>query len=392
MNPQLFVPLEVVAGFKLLKRLTTDVDLIKKVLRNSKNIELDESGDQCMIRPACAVAQRSTIILREIAKDVPEEEIRNIFPNRGNIVACHADIGDTWFVTFASEDECKRAYDYVQTATFRDKAIKARIKSENLLKSFIPNSGGEPAANHPSLGSLPKGFPGFMPQMPIPMPYPFLMSRHPPFPQPYLQDFQGMGHLDGRGYRGRGRGPPFPGRGPHGRAGRSGPGTPPVKPATPKLGPQDFPPLPSSSTPTTGYDREFTKWAKQDIIDVLTGLQKEDVPKPTALPANCPAVASAQVKELELTRSVEAPATADAAKKTFLDAVITKEDIKPPEAKARRNSQKRPEQQQQQHHNEQRGRSQDTTGRGNGRQGRGGGRGQKRGHNGPAAEEPVVNA
>ena len=57
----------------MLRNLTTDLDLIKRVLRSSTKLQLDESGPQCMVRPRLNCAARTTIILRDIPKDVKEE-------------------------------------------------------------------------------------------------------------------------------------------------------------------------------------------------------------------------------------------------------------------------------------------------------------------------------
>jgi hypothetical protein len=46
---------------------------------------------------------RSTIILREIPSDAPQEEVREIFNYEGckAIVSIRSEIGDTWFVKFS---------------------------------------------------------------------------------------------------------------------------------------------------------------------------------------------------------------------------------------------------------------------------------------------------
>lgn len=47
----------------------------------------------------------------------------------------HADVGNTWFVTFADEETALGALEHLRNASFRDKPVKARMKSEHLLKS-----------------------------------------------------------------------------------------------------------------------------------------------------------------------------------------------------------------------------------------------------------------
>lgn len=85
---------------------------------------------------------RSTIILREISSDAPEEEVREIFNYEGckPIVSMRSDIGDTWFVVFESEDDAKDTLlDLrLKKRTFRDQSVKGRVKSETIARSFYP--------------------------------------------------------------------------------------------------------------------------------------------------------------------------------------------------------------------------------------------------------------
>jgi len=163
-------------------------------------------------------------------------------------------------------------------------------------------------------------------------------------------------------FRGRGgRGAMYAGRAPGRGRGfvPQGVTKPPMKKVVPskpnpKLpGPEDFPPLPSTSVTsvTSGYDKQaFQRYSKQEIIEILTPLQLEAVPLPQDLPGNHPAVSPEMVKEIELTRplkSSDGPESSPqsysevAREKKFVEACIRSEDIKQPEVKPRRNSQKK---------------------------------------------------
>lgn len=63
MNNQLYVPVEVIANFKLVKNLTEDLNLIREAMKTSKSVFLDES--QTKLRPDFTIP-RNTVILREI--------------------------------------------------------------------------------------------------------------------------------------------------------------------------------------------------------------------------------------------------------------------------------------------------------------------------------------
>lgn len=54
------------------------------------------------------------------------------------IKSIRSDVGDTWFVTMDSEDDALSTILALRSRTFEGKAIKARLKSENILRSFFP--------------------------------------------------------------------------------------------------------------------------------------------------------------------------------------------------------------------------------------------------------------
>lgn len=384
MNPQMYVPLEVVAGFKMLRNLTTDIELIKSALRGSTKVQLTEGpGDQCLIRPTLSSAARVTIILRDIPKDVPEEEIRKIFVGH-KIQQVRPDIGDTWFLSFATEDECLAAYDQCQLETFRGTPIKARIKSENLLKNFLPTQAPE-AQQQPSVFMPPHPGFGFGPTA-VPMPYPYMMppnfSRPPmmgPNTDPYgvpgmlgpqsqpigmmavpglPPDMAGKGQANAKGGKGAGKAGYFGGRGrggvpgvAGGKGGKDGTeGRGAQKRGSqngqklqnpPKLSQSDFPPLPSSSPQSGGYTGTFKRYQKEEIISILSGLAKQTQggSSPPALPI-CACVAEEPINTLELCRNTDEVVGTTARPKSFAEAALSAEDIKKPEKPLRKNSKK----------------------------------------------------
>lgn len=98
--------------------------------------------------------------------------------------------------------------------------------------------------------------------------------------------------------------------------------------------------MPSNPQPTGGYDKDFIKYSKQEIISVLTGLQNLDVPLPADLPKDCAAIVEKINREIELTTPAKNAQVTEEEVKSYAEAVITAKDIKPPE-KPRRNSSKK---------------------------------------------------
>lgn len=113
--------------------------MIHKALENS-TLSLIENGTR--IKSNVKVSGRSTIILREIPSDAPEEEVREIFNYEGckHIASMRSDIGDTWFVVLESEEDAKDTLIdlRLKKRTFRGQPVKGRVKSETIARSFYP--------------------------------------------------------------------------------------------------------------------------------------------------------------------------------------------------------------------------------------------------------------
>ncbi|CAN0501416.1 unnamed protein product, partial [Ectocarpus sp. 8 AP-2014] len=135
MNAQMCVPVAVIAQFHKIQQLTSDTALIVESVKDSTVCTVTPDG----IKPSIK-QERNTIILREIPSETPQQKIREIFTGDGvaPIKSIRSDVGDTWFVTMESEDDALNTILALRGKTFEGKAIKARLKSENLLRSFFP--------------------------------------------------------------------------------------------------------------------------------------------------------------------------------------------------------------------------------------------------------------
>ncbi|KAK9701905.1 hypothetical protein K7432_011513 [Basidiobolus ranarum] len=145
MNSELFVPIAIIADFKLIKAMTTDMNTLVEALKESTQLTVDSTGTK--VKPNFTV-QRNTIVLRDIPPDVPQEDIKGIFygDEKPTIKSANPDFGNTWFITFESEEETLNMLNFIRGKTFQGKPIAGRIKSENILKGFYkPDTNPNPS-------------------------------------------------------------------------------------------------------------------------------------------------------------------------------------------------------------------------------------------------------
>jgi len=184
MNSDQFVPISVIAGFAKVRQLTTDAALVLEVLRSSKEVSVNESGE--LVRPNVR-PQRSTLILRDIPSDIPltvsprsrsffvplhsllidpliMQEMEAVFkhPDCATVKryplpspflsaffslkfkflsstrtpSLRPDVGNTWFVSFDNEEDALKTLAAIRNLTLRDQPIQARVKSEHPTKTL----------------------------------------------------------------------------------------------------------------------------------------------------------------------------------------------------------------------------------------------------------------
>eukprot|EP01117_Protostelium_nocturnum_P006583 TRINITY_DN2371_c0_g1_i1.p1 TRINITY_DN2371_c0_g1~~TRINITY_DN2371_c0_g1_i1.p1 ORF type:complete len:490 (-),score=145.19 TRINITY_DN2371_c0_g1_i1:479-1837(-) len=291
MNSETFVPVKVIANFKQIKNLTTDLDLLVSVMKECHGVELDSSSQ--MIKPSIKPT-RNTLILREIPSSTPLQEIKAMFEGEGHgkVSEIKPEIGDMWYVTFESDKGALDSLEKLRSQTFQDKPIRCRLKTESTFRSISLS-----ATN-------------------IPMPVPIEASA-----QSFVQGvfYPGAKSNDGTNKKGRGgnAGNSTGGRknasgspgATGGKKGAKGPKTAaevaaPRKRSTSKveLGVNNFPPLSNADAKQAGYTESFQKWERQDFLNVLEG----EVAKPEGLKEDAKESAAVIVstpnKELEITK------------------------------------------------------------------------------------------
>jgi hypothetical protein len=147
MTAEMFVPITAVAA---LCPFTSDTTIIAQALRKSNTLTVNDTGT--LVKPNFKVA-RNTLILRDIPTTTDPEVCRIPSPHRSltfqqkvkeifkhdscpSFNSVWGDVGDCWFVSFASEEDAMKALEFVRTRTFEGAPVKARIKSENVLRSL----------------------------------------------------------------------------------------------------------------------------------------------------------------------------------------------------------------------------------------------------------------
>jgi hypothetical protein len=135
MSKDHYVDLSVIAEFKMIKQLTSDVDLILKSIKDSDKVVIDEAR-KC-VKPA-AHNERTTLILRNIPSSASEESVKSLLKtvNVPAIVSIRADVGDNWFLSFETTEATKTAMERVKSLKWEDKQIGCAIKSESFLKGL----------------------------------------------------------------------------------------------------------------------------------------------------------------------------------------------------------------------------------------------------------------
>ncbi|KAG1712151.1 La-related protein 4 [Nymphon striatum] len=147
MDHDQYVPIWTIAQFNQIKKLTSDMALVREALRDCSNVQVDPSGEK--VRP---IHERSVVILREIPSDTPCDEVADLFKGKTcpKFISCVFAHNENWYVTFSSNEDAILAYRYLreEVKTFHGKPIMARIKAN----SFMPKNGYRPP--HPIRGVI----------------------------------------------------------------------------------------------------------------------------------------------------------------------------------------------------------------------------------------------
>ncbi|KAK3714108.1 hypothetical protein QZH41_017938, partial [Actinostola sp. cb2023] len=183
-----FVPIWTVANFNQIKKLTTDLELVKEVLGASPLLQMDDLCEKVR-----ANIKRCIVVLREIPESTPVEEVNALFEGEGcpKHSKCEFVGNDYWYIHFDDEDSAQKAYKYLreEVRTFKGKPIMARIKANTIHQAPPKNvAHSSPQVDSSVITTPPHQAPMYSPRFQFPpVPPIFNNTQYSPF-------YQGMMH------------------------------------------------------------------------------------------------------------------------------------------------------------------------------------------------------
>ncbi|SAM00929.1 hypothetical protein [Absidia glauca] len=134
MDPDLYVPIAIIANFKRVLDITTDLDLIVSTLRGSSMVSVDKSGTK--VKPNIA-NQRTTVILREMP-DATAMEVKHFLENLNcpPIKNIKNEYANMWYISFGSEEDALKMMYKARGTSFKGHYVATRMKSEPVFGSI----------------------------------------------------------------------------------------------------------------------------------------------------------------------------------------------------------------------------------------------------------------
>jgi hypothetical protein len=132
MDDDMCIPLSSLLKLQSIRDIAADADALINGLKDSKLLILDEAGAR--VKPNMSI-ERNSMILRDIPSDVSAEEIAQLFDPEYCAVPINirSDIGQTWFVTFETEDDCLRSIMHIRGLKLREQPIRCGVKSGSIF-------------------------------------------------------------------------------------------------------------------------------------------------------------------------------------------------------------------------------------------------------------------
>lgn len=130
-----YINIDILLDLKLISDLATNRDVLVSAIAKSKLLKMNTARTMVKYMP---LLERKTLILRDIATSTKKEQIIGIFTESTQCcvpLEVHSDIGNNWFCSFQTEDECLATAKYLQQfGTFNDKKLHVRVKAIHDVK------------------------------------------------------------------------------------------------------------------------------------------------------------------------------------------------------------------------------------------------------------------
>jgi len=130
-----YINIDYLLQLKLISELATDREVLVSALAQSKLLKMNTARTMVKYMP---LLERKTLILRDIATSTKKEQIVKIFTDSAECctpLEVHSDIGNNWFCSFETEEECLATAKYLQQfGTFMDKKLHVRVKAIHDVK------------------------------------------------------------------------------------------------------------------------------------------------------------------------------------------------------------------------------------------------------------------
>merc|ERR1719233_1701021 len=185
-------PIADLKKLKLVQLQKPDEDTLLSAIKESKKLNLTATGDKVRAN----IGQgRTILILRDLPRDVQYDQIKKLLESEeltekleSRVKEIRPELNDTWFVRFASQEDCMTAFFWLQSnGKINGAKVKCRVKSVLQASSYNPGAPSGTNTNPYADQGFPlfntnlgfRGFPspnmyggyggpGFSPMMPYP--------------------------------------------------------------------------------------------------------------------------------------------------------------------------------------------------------------------------------
>jgi len=137
-NPQMYISIDVLLDHDRLKSVGATAEAIVEAATRSSRLGIDEA--QTKVRPLLK-SKRNVIILRDVAEDATEEDIRALFvgaPHAEKLASVKPEVNRTWFIKFDLDDGTQDVVLWLRSQKLKGQPVNAAIKSEHFLRGFFP--------------------------------------------------------------------------------------------------------------------------------------------------------------------------------------------------------------------------------------------------------------